>query len=169
MFFLYLLPPTNLTKHEFPSKKRKIFIRINGNMRKPVKNHGKWIFSPYLLPPTTKATIPALGNNGNLCKTWNFHPKTWKIFFLESMGACPNLQKPWKMNVFHIFVTTKAPQVTNLGQMDVSPIFATSYHQGHQGTILDLCNNGNPCKTSNFYPKIRKHSFLESVEACPKL
>jgi hypothetical protein len=69
---------------------------------------------------------------------------------------------------FHIFITTKAPQVTNLGQMDVFPIFATSYHQGHQGTILDLGNNGNPCKTSNFYPKIWKTFIFGISWGMPK-
>jgi hypothetical protein len=70
---------------------------------------------------------------------------------------------------FHIFITTKAPQVTNLGQMDVFPIFATNYHQGQQGTILDLGNNGNLAKHRISIQKSGKHSFLESVEACPKL
>jgi hypothetical protein len=72
------------------------------------------MFSPYLQPPTTKATIPVLGNNGNLCKAWSFHPKTWKTSIFGISGGMPKLVKNLgKMDVFSLFATTKAPQVAS--------------------------------------------------------
>jgi hypothetical protein len=58
--------------------------------------------------------------------------------------------------------------VKNLGKIDVFPIFATSYHQGHQGTIPVLGNNGNLCKTSSFHPKTWKTSIFGISWGMPK-
>jgi len=79
----------------------------------------------------------------------NFQPNNWKTHIFGISGGMPKLVK-------------------NLGKIDVFPIFATSYHQGHQGTIPVLGNNGNLCKTSSFHPKTWKTSIFGISWGMPK-